>query len=79
MKLDRQSRLITAKHAASELGIPYATLRNVVFRGELAVVKVWNRVVLRQERLRPICSVGKNCFWDEREGSATDAMTASGR
>jgi excisionase family DNA binding protein len=40
MKLDRRSRLIAAKHAASELGIPYTTLRDVVFRGELAVVKI---------------------------------------
>ena len=34
------SRLVPAKVAASETGIAYTTLRDLVFRGELHVVRV---------------------------------------
>lgn len=34
------SRLIRAKQAAAELGVPYSTLRDAQFRGELAVVRI---------------------------------------
>ena len=34
------SRLVPAKVASIETGIPYTTLRDVAFRGEIAVVKV---------------------------------------
>jgi hypothetical protein len=34
------SRLIPAKRAAAELGLPYSTLRDAHFRGELAVVRI---------------------------------------
>jgi hypothetical protein len=34
------SRLIPAKRAAAELGVPYSTLRDAHFRGELAVVRI---------------------------------------
>ena len=34
------SRLIPAKRAARELGVPYSTLRDAVHRGELAVVRL---------------------------------------
>ena len=40
MPTGRSSRLITAKHAAAELGIPYTSLRDAAFRGEIPVVKV---------------------------------------
>lgn len=33
-------RLIPAKRAAQELGIPYTSIRDSVFRGELPVVRV---------------------------------------
>ena len=36
-------RLLDAKTAARALGLPYCTLRDVTFRGELAVVKVGRR------------------------------------
>lgn len=32
-------RLVPAKRAAEELGVPYSSLRDRVFAGELAVVK----------------------------------------
>jgi excisionase family DNA binding protein len=32
-------RLVPAKQAAAELGIPYTTLRDLHFAGEIAVVK----------------------------------------
>lgn len=35
-----KARLITAKQAAKELGVPYSTLRDAHFRGELSVVKM---------------------------------------
>lgn len=34
------ARLVSAKVAAAELGIPYTSLRDLVFRGELPVIKV---------------------------------------
>lgn len=33
-------RLLPAKRAAAELGVPYTTLRDCVFRGELRVVRI---------------------------------------
>jgi hypothetical protein len=33
-------RLISAKSAAREIGVPYGTLRDAHFRGELAVVRI---------------------------------------
>jgi len=33
-------RLISAKLAARELGIPYTSLRDLTFRGEIPVVKI---------------------------------------
>jgi excisionase family DNA binding protein len=33
------SRLVSAKQAAALLGIPYTSLRDLTFRGEIAVVK----------------------------------------
>ncbi len=33
-------RLETAKAAAARIGIPYSSLRDIVFRGELPVVRV---------------------------------------
>jgi len=41
--LDHGPRLLDAKTAALALGLPYCTLRDVAFRGELAVVKVGRR------------------------------------
>jgi len=34
------SRLVSAKDAAAETGIPYTSLRDLVFRGEISVLKV---------------------------------------
>lgn len=34
------ARLVNAKRASTELGIPYGTLRDVVHRGELPVIRV---------------------------------------
>jgi excisionase family DNA binding protein len=34
------SRLVRAKDAAAEIGIPYTSLRDLVFRGEIPVLKV---------------------------------------
>jgi excisionase family DNA binding protein len=34
------SQLVTAKVASIETGIPYTTLRDLTFRGEIPVVKV---------------------------------------
>ena len=34
------TRLIPAKRAAAELGVPYSTLRDASFRGDLAVVRI---------------------------------------
>jgi excisionase family DNA binding protein len=34
------SRLVPAKTAAAETGIPYTSLRDLAFRGEIPVVKV---------------------------------------
>lgn len=36
------SRLLSAKKAAAYLGIPYTSLRDLAFRGELATVKFGN-------------------------------------
>jgi hypothetical protein len=33
-------RLVRAKVAAAETGIPYTSLRDLAFRGEIAVIKV---------------------------------------
>jgi hypothetical protein len=33
-------RLIPAKQASAQLGVPYSTLRDAHFRGELPVVKI---------------------------------------
>lgn len=33
-------KLIAAKPAARELGLPYTSLREIVFRGEIPVVRV---------------------------------------
>ena len=33
------SRLVSAKAAAREIGLPYTTLRDLAFRGEIPVVK----------------------------------------
>ena len=41
--LEHGPRLLDAKTAARALGIPYCSLRDVTFRGELAVVKVGRR------------------------------------
>lgn len=56
------SRLVPAKVASIETGIPYTTLRDVAFRGEISVVRVgraWyfdrrdleNWIVSHKERL----------------------------
>jgi excisionase family DNA binding protein len=34
------SRLIKAKRAAEDIGIPYTTLRDVAIRGEIPIVRV---------------------------------------
>jgi hypothetical protein len=34
------TRLIPAKRAAAELGVPYSTLRDAGFRGDLPVVRI---------------------------------------
>jgi hypothetical protein len=36
----RASRLVSAKLASAEIGIPYTSLRDLVFRGEIPVLKV---------------------------------------
>ena len=36
-------RLVAAKQAAAELGVPYTSLRDLVFAGELPVVKFGKR------------------------------------
>ncbi|MCX6543781.1 MAG: helix-turn-helix domain-containing protein [Acidobacteria bacterium] len=41
--LTRGPRLLDAKTAARALGLPYTSLRDATFRGELAVVKVGRR------------------------------------
>jgi len=40
---DRQPRLLSAKRAAEYMGLPYTSLRDAAFRGELLVVKVASR------------------------------------
>ena len=37
------SRLVRAKVAAVETGIPYTSLRDIAFRGEIQVIKVGRR------------------------------------
>jgi excisionase family DNA binding protein len=37
---DRNTRLVAAKRAARELGVPYSTIRDSVHRGELPVVRL---------------------------------------
>jgi excisionase family DNA binding protein len=57
------SRLVPAKVAAAETGIPYTSLRDLAFRGEIPVIKVgkaWyfdrrdleNWIATRKERLK---------------------------
>jgi excisionase family DNA binding protein len=57
------SRLVRAKVAAAETGIPYTSLRDLAFRGEIPVIKVgkaWyfdrrdleNWIATRKERLK---------------------------
>ena len=41
--VERQPRLLSAKRAAEFLGLPYTSLRDAAFRGELPVVKVASR------------------------------------
>jgi hypothetical protein len=41
--VERRPRLLSAKRAAEFLGLPYTSLRDVAFRGELLVVKVASR------------------------------------
>ena len=40
---ERQPRLMSAKRAAEYMGLPYTSLRDAAFRGELLVVKVASR------------------------------------
>lgn len=40
---DRMPRLLPAKRAAEYLGLPYTSLREAAFRGEVLVVKVGSR------------------------------------
>lgn len=40
---EQQPRLLSAKRAAAFLGLPYTSLRDAAFRGELLVVKVASR------------------------------------
>ena len=40
---ERMPRLLPAKRAADYLGVPYTSLRDAAFRGELLVVKVGSR------------------------------------
>jgi excisionase family DNA binding protein len=57
------SRLVRAKVAAAETGVPYTSLRDLAFRGEIPVIKVgkaWyfdrrdleNWIATRKERLK---------------------------
>ena len=41
--VDRPPRLLPAKRAAEFLGLPYTSLRDAAFRGEVPVVKVASR------------------------------------
>lgn len=42
MATDVRSLLVAAKPAAEVLGVPYTTIRDLVFKGKLPVVKVGN-------------------------------------
>ena len=50
-KEENHKRLISQKEAASYLGISYWTLRDLVFQGELAHIKIGRRVLLDLEDL----------------------------
>ena len=50
-KGENHKRLISQKEAADYLGISYWTLRDLVFQGELAHIKIGRRVLLDLEDL----------------------------
>jgi excisionase family DNA binding protein len=44
-------RLVTAKRASAELGVPYRTLLDVAHRGELPIVRVCSAVYFERRDL----------------------------
>jgi hypothetical protein len=55
-------RLIPAKAASDETGIPYTTLRDRVFRGELPVVKLGTAWYFERKDLNALIEGSKQTF-----------------
>ena len=49
--LHRSGRLLAAKPAAAYLGVPYSTLRDLAFKGELAIVRLGGRDYVERAEL----------------------------
>jgi excisionase family DNA binding protein len=55
-------RLCSAKRAARELGVPYTSLRDLAFRGELPVVKFGSRWYFERADLDRLVASHKECI-----------------
>jgi len=55
-KAARTSRLVSARQASEESGVPYTTLRSLAFAGELPVVKIGIAWYFRREDIEAFIS-----------------------